>query len=65
MLEPCNGAWINIDGRLKQVDGGEKYVYGVNSYDDINVRNVDGSGSWRHIPGKLSHISASGSDEVF
>jgi len=41
---------------LKQIDGGEKYVYGVNSNDDIYTRKVDGSGSW-HIPGKLSSPS--------
>ena len=63
--KPCNGAWIGVAGRLKQVDGGEKYVYGVNSLNDAYVRMIDGSDNWRHFPGKLSHISASGSGEVF
>ena len=63
--KPCSGSWIRVDGLLKQIDGGEKYVYGVNSIDALYARKVNGSGSWRHIPGKLSHISASGSDELF
>ena len=65
--KPCNGAWIRFDGLLKQIDGGEKYVYGVNTFTVVHtyMLEVDGSGSWRHIPGKLSHISALGSDEVF
>ena len=63
--KPCNGAWIRVDGGLKQIDGGEKYVYGVTSSGSVYARKVDGSGSWRLIPGNLSHISASGSDEVF
>ena len=63
--KPCNGLWIKVDGKLKQIDGGEAYVYGVNRNDDIYTRPVDGSGRWRQIPGKLRHITASGKDEVF
>ena len=37
----------------------------MNANDDIYAIKIDGSGGWRNIPGKLSHISASGSDEVF
>ena len=57
--------WISVDGRLKQIDGGYAYVYGVTSADDIYTRPIDGSGSWRKIPGKLKHITAGGNDEVF
>ena len=32
--KPCNGSWIVVDGGLKQIDGGEKYVYGVNICDE-------------------------------
>ena len=63
--KPCNGEWVLVDGRLKQIDGGYSYVYGVNSNDDIYTRPIDGSGSWRHIPGKLKHITASGKLDVF
>ena len=63
--KPCNGAWTHVPGGLKQIDRGHKYVYGVNSINDIYSRPVDGSGNWRQIPGKLIHISASGTDEVF
>ena len=29
------------------------------------VRPIDGSGSWRQIPGRLKHITGSGKSEVF
>ena len=54
-----------MDGRLKQIDGGQAYIYGVNHRDDIFTRPVDGGGRWRQIPGKLKHITASGKSEVF
>ena len=57
--------WVHIGGKLKQIDGGYGYVYGVNSNDDIFTMNIDGSEGWRQIPGKLTHITASGRDEVF
>ena len=63
--KPCNGSWIYFGAPLKQIDGGEKYAYGMNRNDEIFAIKIDGSGSWRHIPGKLSYISASGSDELF
>ena len=40
-------------------------MYGVNSSNDIYTRPVDGSGKWRQIPGKLKHITASGTGELF
>ena len=45
--------------------GGHAHVYGVNNADNIYVRPVDGSGSWRQIPGRLRHVTASGKSEVF
>ena len=45
--------------------GGQAYIYGVNKFDDIFARPVDGSGVWRHIPGKLKHVSGSGKSEIF
>ena len=54
-----------MPGKLKQIDAGHDYIYGVNSNDDIFTRPVDGSGSWRHIPGKLKHVTASGREEIF
>jgi len=62
--KPCNGAWVQVDGRLKQIDGGEQYVYGVNSNNDIFSRPVDGRGSWRGIPGKLKHVTASSPSNI-
>ena len=58
-MKPSDGSWIVVDGGLKQIDGGEKYVYGVNSNDDVYTRNVDGPGSWRHILCRqaLTHLS--------
>ena len=63
--KPCSDSWVQVSGRLKQIDGGHAYVYGVNSADNIYVRPVDGSGSWRQVPGRLKHITASGKHEVF
>ena len=63
--KPCSGAWVPVDGLLKQIDGGQRAVYGVTAHDDIFSRPVDGSGSWRLIPGKLKYISASGTFEVY
>ena len=58
--KPCSGSWVQVAGSLKQIDGGHDYVYGVNS-----ANQVDGSGSWRLIPGSLKHITASSRTEVF
>ena len=63
--KPCTGSWINVDGQLKQIDGGYAYVYGVNFADDIWTRPIDGSGSWHKIPGKLKQITGGGDDELF
>eukprot|EP00731_Ephydatia_muelleri_P031276 Em0022g790a len=40
-------------------------AWGVNSNDDIYKRNVDGSGSWTQLPGKLKHVSASGNGYIW
>ena len=55
---------MNVPGKLKQIDGGYNYVYGVNSINDIYTLPVDGSGSWRNIPGKLKRVSASGTYSI-
>ena len=31
MIKPSNNKWIGLDGKLTQIDGGDQYVYGVNS----------------------------------
>ena len=38
-------------------------MYGVNT--SIFTRPVDGSGRWRHIPGLLKHVTASGRNEIY
>ena len=65
--KPCTGSgWVNVPGKLKQIDGGYDYVYGVNSNNDTYTMPVDGSGSWRQIPGiKLKHVTASGAYSIF
>ena len=60
-----HGNWVEVNGHLKQIDGGHAYVCGMNNADNINVRPVDGSGSWRQIPGQLHHIIVLGKSEVF
>ena len=59
------GNWIQVDGLLKQIDGGDRAVYGVNANNQIYSRPVDGSGRWRHIPGSLKCISASGTYDIY
>ncbi|WP_411023431.1 tectonin domain-containing protein, partial [Salmonella sp. s51228] len=55
---PCtNNNWVQIGGKLKQIDVGDEEVWGVNSIDDIYRRKADGSGSWQKIGGKLKHVS--------
>lgn len=59
--KPCNdSSWINIPGRLSQLEGGESEVWGVNAADNIFKMNVDHSNGWRQISGKLSNISQGG-----
>ena len=63
--KPCSGAWV-LDACLsfKQIDGGQDYVYAVNKTNHIFSCPVDGSGSWRIIPGRMTHVSV-GSHEIF
>lgn len=64
--KPCNGKWIQVSGKLKQIDGGHKYVYGVNKNNDLFAMPVDGNGRWRLIPGqKLKYVTASGTYDIF
>ena len=60
--------WVRTSGRLKQIDAGHDYVYGVNSANLIFALPVNGIGSWRRIPGppgNMKHITGSGRNEVF
>ena len=63
--KPCNGDWKNANGKLKQVDGGEKYMFGVNSDNNVFNRLVDGSGGWMHIDAKKMTYITVGAGEVF
>ena len=51
-VDPCH--WPSHI--IKQIDGGQAYMYGVNEFDDIFARPVDGTGGWRHIPGNLNML---------
>ena len=66
--KPCSGKWVQVRGRLKQIDGGQRAIYGVNHVNDIWTIAVDGSGTWRRVPGppgKAKYITASGVDDIF
>ena len=63
--KPCSGEWTRNNGKLSQIDGGERAVYGVNSQNQIYTRPVDGSGAWRRILGAAKQITASGVYDVF
>jgi hypothetical protein len=59
--KPCNdSSWINIPGRLSQLEGGESEVWGVNAADNIFKMNVDHSSDWKQVTGKLTNISQGG-----
>lgn len=36
--KPCTGAWKNVGGRLRQIDGGYAFVHGVNSGGAVHSR---------------------------
>ena len=57
--KPCNGAWIHVDGLLKQIDGGKKYAYGVNSNDGIYAIKLAGTDGWMAAQSRqaLTHLS--------
>ena len=64
--KPCTGSgWQRVDGGLKQIDGGEREVCGINSAGNLYCRPVDGSGKWRYISGGLKHVSTSGTYDLF
>ena len=58
-----------MEGGLRQVSGGQNYLYGVNSGDYIyrarlpitNLRNPQ----WNNIPGRLKWINASNKDYIY
>ena len=65
--KPCKGDWEIVNGvNLTQVDAEYRYVYGVTKSGNVYSRPVDGSSSWRQIPGQqtMRHITASGGDEI-
>ena len=45
--KPCSGSWSKIGNKcaIKQIDGGQDYVYAVNNTNHVFSRPVDGSGS--------------------
>ena len=67
--KPCTGGWQKMEGGLRQVSAGQKYLYGVNSGDYIyrarlpitNLRNPQ----WNNIPGRLKWINASNKDYIY
>ena len=61
---PVRGQWQNL-GRLVQVDVDDTHMWGVNSDDDIYVRQVGGSCGVSKIPGKLVQVSASGNGYIW
>ena len=63
--KPCSGSWSKVDTcSLKQLDAGEQYLYAVNNTNHILSRPVDGSGSWRVVPGRMKRVTV-GPHEIF
>ena len=64
--KPCSGSWVLVPGGLKQIDGGQEYVYGVDKSNNVFSMPVDGSEDvWRQIPGAMHYITASETDDIF
>lgn len=63
--KPCGGEWVKVDGLLKQVDGGEREVCGINEQNALFCRPVDASGAWRHVSDGFKYVSASGPYDIF
>ena len=59
--------YIKVDGKLKQVDGGNRYVYGVNSGNVLYYRPVDGSGAWQtpKSNNRAKYVTATGDNKVY
>lgn len=64
--KPCSGDFEAVDGSLKQIDGGERYVFGVNSVNQVYYRPVDGSESWSRVGTQLlQYVTASSPVNVY
>ncbi len=61
---PCT-TWTQVPGRLMQIDVGDSEVWGVDALYRIFKRPVDGSGTWKNVPGRLKHVTASGNGYVW
>ena len=63
--KPCTGGWTLVQGQLKQIDGGEREVCGVNRNNQLYCRPVDGSGTWRLVSAGYKHVTTSGSYDLY
>jgi hypothetical protein len=65
--KPCTNPpnWVNVGGRLSQVDADDTEVWGVNANDYIYKKNVNNSNGWKNIPGRLINVTASGKDYIW
>ena len=59
--EKDNTNWINGGGTLKQVSGGDKFIFalksGSGSVENLYKKKIDGSGGWNFLNKKLKHVS--------
>lgn len=56
--KPCDGKWLDADGRIARISGGQDFVYGVNNKQAIFKMRIDGSGQWLDMDGRLDYITA-------
>jgi len=56
---PSSIEWVQIGGKLKQVDIDGTTVCGVNSSDNIYCKDGLDGANWRQLPGGLKHVSVS------
>ena len=62
--KPCAGDWEEVEGNMRQIDGGFVHVCAVNDIDGIYEMYVDDIRYWYEIPGKLHYITP-GKNTVF
>ena len=63
--KPCNGGWERVDVHLRQIDGGNQFVYGINCHQQIWFCPVDGSGKWQTPRNnRAKYTTATGDNKV-
>jgi len=69
--KPCAGRWSKVTNLTSagdlplQVSGNETHIWVLTRGQKIWQNTIDGSGSWKLIPGTLTHITANGANSIW